>query len=161
MVVMIAVILSFVAITMEFVATTPELFFGGKFLNGFLTGALASVTVTYIGEVAPLALRGMLTCLTALAYTLGPLTVALIINTTGVYTNRWAYRSVFCAQYGFAAVALMFVWFMPESPWWLASKDRHSDALKALGGLGHRGQEGKKPPIPSIHRALEYLADVL
>lgn len=36
---------------MEFVATTNELFFGGKFLNGFAIGALASVTVTYIGEV--------------------------------------------------------------------------------------------------------------
>lgn len=33
---------------MEFVATTPELFFGGKFLNGFVVGALASVTVTYV-----------------------------------------------------------------------------------------------------------------
>lgn len=63
--------LSFVAITMEFVATTKKLFFAGKFLNGFLTGALVSVTVTYIGEVAPMKLRGMLTYLTVLAYTLG------------------------------------------------------------------------------------------
>jgi MFS transporter, SP family, general alpha glucoside:H+ symporter len=36
---------------MEFVSTTNALFFGGKFLNGFAVGALASVTVTYIGEV--------------------------------------------------------------------------------------------------------------
>lgn len=36
---------------MEFVATTNELFFGGKFLNGFAIGAIASITVTYIGEV--------------------------------------------------------------------------------------------------------------
>jgi SP family general alpha glucoside:H+ symporter-like MFS transporter len=144
MVVIICLILSFVAISMEFVATTNELFFGGKFLNGFLTGALASVTVTYIGEVAPLKLRGLLTCLTALAYTLGPLTVALIVNSTGVYTKRWAYRAVFCAQYGFAAIATMLVWFLPESPWWLASKERHNDALKALQGLGHSGHDGEQ-----------------
>lgn len=50
-VVMICLIISFAAITMEFLATTNEMFFGGKFLNGFATGALASVTVTYIGEV--------------------------------------------------------------------------------------------------------------
>jgi SP family general alpha glucoside:H+ symporter-like MFS transporter len=115
---MICLAVTFVAVTMEFVATTNGLFFGGKFLNGFVVGALASVTVTYIGEVAPMKLRGMLTCLTALAYTLGPLTVALIVNWTGVYTNRWAYRAVFCAQYGFAAIAAALVWFMPESPWW-------------------------------------------
>jgi sugar porter (SP) family MFS transporter len=144
LVVMVCLLATFAAVTMEFVATTNELFFGGKFLNGFITGALASVAVTYIGEIAPLALRGMLTCLTALAYTLGPLTVALIVNSTGVYTNRWAYRAVFCAQYGFAATAAIFVWFMPESPWWLTSKDRHADALNALRGLGHCGQEGEQ-----------------
>jgi len=48
MVVMLCLIVTFGAITMEFVATTPELFFGGKFLNGFVVGALASVTVTYV-----------------------------------------------------------------------------------------------------------------
>lgn len=61
-----------------------------------------------------MALRGMLTCLSALAYTLGPLVVALIVNETGTFTNRWAYRAVFCAQYGFAAVATLFVPWMPE-----------------------------------------------
>lgn len=96
----------------------------------------------------------MLTCLTALAYTLGPLTVALIINSTGVYTNRWAYRAVFCAQYGFAAIAVAFVWFMPESPWWLVSKDRDEDALKALSGLGHRGYEGEQK-LAQIKQTLE------
>ncbi|KAF2186573.1 general substrate transporter [Zopfia rhizophila CBS 207.26] len=143
-VVMISLVITFAAVTMEFVATTNELFFGGKFLNGFASGALASISVTYIGEIAPLALRGMLTCLTALAYTLGPLVVALILNSTGTYTNRWAYRAVFCAQYGFAFFAAVFVFFMPESPWWLVSKDRHSDALLALHKLGHRGQNGEK-----------------
>jgi SP family general alpha glucoside:H+ symporter-like MFS transporter len=33
---------------------------------------------------------------------------------------------------------------MPESPWWLASQDRHSDALRALGSLSHRGHEGEQ-----------------
>ncbi|CAI6334419.1 unnamed protein product [Periconia digitata] len=154
MVVIICLVISFGAITMEFLATTNELFFGGKFLNGFATGALASVTVTYIGEVAPFALRGMLTALTALAYTFGPLTVALIVNSTGVYTNRWAYRAIFCAQYGFAAIAAIFAPFMPESPWWLAGKNRHADALKALNGLGHRGLEADKK-LANITTTLE------
>ena len=144
MIVIMCLIVTFAAVTMEFVATTNGVFFGGKFLNGFVIGALASVAVTYIGEIAPMKLRGMLTCLTALAYTLGPLTVALIVNSTGVYTNRWAYRSVFCAQYGFAATGSLVVWFMPESPWWLASKDRQADALRALNKLGHKGQEAEQ-----------------
>lgn len=61
-----------------------------------------------------MALRGMLTCLSALAYTLGPFAVSLIVNETGNYDSRWAYRAVFCAQYGFAVVSTIFVFFMPE-----------------------------------------------
>ncbi|KAF2621505.1 hypothetical protein BU25DRAFT_416034 [Macroventuria anomochaeta] len=86
----------------------------------------------------------MLTCLTALAYTLGPLTVALIVNTTGLYTNRWSYHAVFCAQFSFAAVAAILVPLMPESPTWLVSKDRQEAALKALAGLGYKGQAGER-----------------
>ena len=47
----IALIISFAAITMEMVATTNEVFFGGKFLNGFAVGTLQAVSGTYIGEV--------------------------------------------------------------------------------------------------------------
>lgn len=46
-----ALAFSITGITLEFVATTNELFFGGKFINGFAIGALSTVAVTYIGEV--------------------------------------------------------------------------------------------------------------
>lgn len=120
------------------------MFFGGKFLNGFALGALSSVPVTYVGEISPLALRGMLTCLTALAYCVGPLVVALITNTTGTYDNRWAYRAIFVAQYGYVAVAFAGIFFMPESPWWLVSKDREDRALASLSSLGYDDDERTK-----------------
>lgn len=119
--IMASLVISFGAVTMEFVATTNELFFGGKFLNGFAVGTIQACAGTYIGEIVPLALRGLMTCAIALAYTVGPFTVALIVNSTGSYTNRWAYRAVFCSQYGFAGVAAIFIWFMPESPWYVIS----------------------------------------
>ncbi|KAF6809570.1 Maltose permease MAL31-like protein 2 [Colletotrichum sojae] len=163
-VIMIALAISFIGITMEFVATTNEVFFGGKFVNGFAIGALSSVTVTYIGElhanalmsrqVTPLALRGLFTCLSALSYTLGPLVVAVIINETGTFNNRWAYRAVFCGQYGFAAIAAALVWFMPESPWYLAMKEKDEQALRSLAKLGHAGEEGRVR-LAVIHQTLE------
>ncbi|KAF4982704.1 hypothetical protein FZEAL_1731 [Fusarium zealandicum] len=154
MVIIICLVITYAAITMEFIATTNPVFFGGKFLNGFAVGALASVTVSYIGEVTPMALRGMMTCLSALAYTLGPFAVALIINETGTYESRWAYRAVFCAQYGFAFVSTVFVFFMPESPWWLASKGQQERALKSLARLGSKGEEGEKR-LAAINQTLE------
>ncbi|KAI9159104.1 MFS hexose transporter [Paramyrothecium foliicola] len=151
--IIISLIISYIGVTLEFISTKNAVFFAGKFLNGFSLGALASVTVTYIGEIVPLALRGVFTCLTALSYTLGPLVAALIINDTGTFTNRWAYRAVFCAQYGFCVIASLFVFFMPESPWHLAMKQKDEKALKSLARLGHPGQEGEKR-LAVIHQTL-------
>lgn len=85
-----------------------------------------------------------MTCLTALAYVIGPLVVALITNSTGTYSNRWAYRAVFCAQYGFAAIALAGIMFMPESPWWLISKGHEDKARTSLRKLGYSESETTK-----------------
>ncbi|KAB2569027.1 Maltose permease MAL31 [Lasiodiplodia theobromae] len=135
-IVMLGLFVSYVAITMEFVSTTNQLFFSGKFLNGFAVGTLASVCPTYIGEISPLALRGLFTCSIALAYTVGALTAAIILNSTATSQTRWAYRAVFASQYGFAAIGTIFVIFMPESPWWLVLKGEDELALKSLRLLG-------------------------
>lgn len=83
--------------------------------------------------------------MSALSYTIGPLIVALIINTTGTWDNRWAYRSIFCSQYGFSVMAMAFVWLMPESPWWLAATGESDKALRSLQRLGYRdGNETKR-----------------
>ena len=109
-----SLVVSFAAITLEFVAVTSPMFFGGKFLNGFAVGIIQATTSAYIGEVVPFALRGLSTCVIALMYALGPFTVALIVNSTGTADSRWAYRAVFCSQYGFAGISALFIWFMPE-----------------------------------------------
>ncbi|KAH7134563.1 general substrate transporter [Dactylonectria estremocensis] len=136
-----AIVVSFVAIAIEFIATTNAQFFGGKFLNGFVAGTLLSVCITYIGEVTPLSLRGIMTCLTALMMTLGPLTAAIIVDKTGNYETRWSYRAVFCAQFGFAAISAIFVPFMPESPTWLYSVGKDEQAVQSLRRLGYSGAD--------------------
>lgn len=47
-----ALAVSFIAVTLEFVATSNEMFFGGKFLNGFVVGTIQTVAGSYIGEVS-------------------------------------------------------------------------------------------------------------
>ena len=46
-----AITLSFAAIAIELVAETNAMFFGGKFMNGFLLGVIMSVALTFLGEV--------------------------------------------------------------------------------------------------------------
>jgi SP family general alpha glucoside:H+ symporter-like MFS transporter len=123
---------SIVGITLEVVATSSPVFFAGKFINGFATGGFISTGFTYIGEVstslpifesnltkhqkqiAPTALRGVLSSAGAIAFTFGPFLVALIQKGQGAGTTRWAYRSIFISQYGVLAVGLVGWAFMPE-----------------------------------------------
>ncbi|KAL3443153.1 general substrate transporter [Aspergillus insuetus] len=127
---------SFAAVALEFVATTNPVFFGGKFINGWTAGVLLAVAVTYIGEVSPSPTRGILTCLTALMMTLGPLAASIIIDKTGNSSSRWAYRAVFCSQFIFGAIALTFAPFMPESPVWCISANKEEKAKRMLRRLG-------------------------
>jgi SP family general alpha glucoside:H+ symporter-like MFS transporter len=50
---LIALVISFVAVGIEFAATTNPVFFVGKLLNGFMVGTIGTVMITYIGEVQP------------------------------------------------------------------------------------------------------------
>lgn len=65
-------------------------------------------------KITPLALRGVFTCGVGVAYGIGPLVAFIVINYTGDVATRWAYRTVFCCQWGFAGVALLLIPFMPE-----------------------------------------------
>ncbi|PMD40268.1 general substrate transporter [Hyaloscypha variabilis F] len=133
-----------VGITVETIATTNTVFFAGKFINGFAVGAFGTITMTYVGEIAPLALRGVITAAAGLSFTFGPFLVTLIVNTTGVYTTRWAYRAIFVAQYGVTILGLIGLPFMPESPWWLLSRGREEKAIHSLRRLGHSEQDIEK-----------------
>ncbi|KAL4882065.1 general substrate transporter [Aspergillus karnatakaensis] len=130
------ILASFAAVALEFVATTEPVFFGGKFINGWTAGVLLAVAVTYIGEVSPNATRGVLTCLTALMMTLGPLAASIIIDKTGNSPTRWAYRAVFCSQFAFGGIALLPAPFLPESPVWCLSAGKEEKATRMLRRLG-------------------------
>ncbi|KAF4948834.1 hypothetical protein FSARC_13640 [Fusarium sarcochroum] len=151
-----ALIVSYIAVAVEFIATTNLVFFIGKLLNGFMVGAVATTMVSYIGEVTALALRGVFTCCVGVAYGVGPLVAFIVINFTGDVDSRWAYRTVFCCQWGFAGVSLVLWPFMPESPWWLISKGKKERAVRSLRKLGFNGEAAHKK-LALIEITLEHV----
>lgn len=126
----------------------------GKLINGFGIGGIIAIALTYIGEVAPSALRGILSSASAIAFTIGPLIAALIVNFTGVYTTRWAYRAIFVSQYGVLGIGLLGWPFMPESPWWLINNGKEAKAAKSLKALGYSDDQIEKR-IANIALTLE------
>ncbi|KAM0544487.1 hypothetical protein ACHAPJ_011781 [Fusarium lateritium] len=137
-------LLIFTAITVEMVSTTNAVFFAGKFIAGFPVGAFITIGMTYIGEIAPLALRGSLTAAAAIAFTVGPFIISLIANETGSGTTRWAYRSIFASQYAISGIGFLILPFMPESPWWLIDHGKTDKAVKSLKRLGYNAIETEK-----------------
>ncbi|WYZ43296.1 hypothetical protein EsH8_VI_000995 [Colletotrichum jinshuiense] len=140
----ISYIFIFVGITLETISTTNEIFFAGKFIAGFPIGAFITVSMTYIGEIAPLALRGILTAAAAIAFTIGPFIVSLVVNETGTRTDRWAYRTIFVSQYGISGLGAILLFFMPESPWWLVNRGQVQKAARSLSRLGYDSVQVEK-----------------
>ncbi|CCF33005.1 MFS hexose transporter [Colletotrichum higginsianum] len=140
----ISYIFIFVGITLETISTTNEIFFAGKLIAGFPIGAFITVSMTYIGEVAPLALRGIMTAAAAIAFTIGPFIVSLVVNETGAREDRWAYRTIFVSQYGVSGLGALFLFFMPESPWWLVNKGKMQKAARSLARLGYDAVQVEK-----------------
>lgn len=147
-------LIKFVSITLELIATTNEVFFGGLFLSGVTFGGFGTLSMTYIGEIAPQRLRGVLTAAAPVSMTAGSLFSAIVINFTGTQKSRWAYRTAFVSEYGFAAAAVIFLPFMPESPWWLAAKDKVPRAMKSLSKLKYDSTRAEEQ-LNTIKRTLE------
>ena len=123
---------TFVFIGLEYAATSIEVFFIGKFLNGLCLGIIQTVGTTYVAELTPLALRGMSTVSVNLAFCIGPFVCYLIANKTSTRADRWAYRAIFCSQWGFAGIAVLIFGFLPESPYHYVMRNKDEKALGAL-----------------------------
>lgn len=56
-------------------------------------------------------------------------------------TTQWSYRIPFAVQWVWPVPLLILILFAPESPWWLARKNRMVDAEKSLRRLSSRSPE--------------------
>ena len=115
-------------------APTTAIMVAARFILGLAVGG-ASVTVpVYLAEVAPTERRGRLVTQNELMIVSGQLMAftvnAIIANVGGESPHVWRWMLVV------ASIPAVMLWFgmlvMPESPRWLASKDRFGDALDVL-----------------------------
>lgn len=110
----IAYVLILVGISVEMVATTNPVFFGAKFTIGFAIGTGLTVSFSYVGEIAPPRLRGIIGAAGSISFIVAQLIVAIIQKGVSDREDRWAYRGIFVAQYGITFIGIVFLPFMPE-----------------------------------------------
>ncbi|GLZ15421.1 major myo-inositol transporter IolT [Actinomadura sp. NBRC 104425] len=137
-------------------APTTQIMVVARFVLGLAVGG-ASVTVpVYLAEVSPAERRGRLVTQNELMIVSGQLlaftTNAVIGNAFGEAGHVWRY------MLAIASIPAVVLWFgmlvMPESPRWLASRERFSEALEVLRQV--RGAERAAAELDEVKRlALE------
>ncbi|WP_029935727.1 sugar porter family MFS transporter [Sphingomonas sp. UNC305MFCol5.2] len=121
-----------------------NIFVIARILGGMAVGAASVLSPAYISEVAPANIRGRMTTVQQIMIISG-LTAAFVVNyylaaAAGASTNLFwggieAWRWMYLMQALPAAVFLIALFFIPESPRYLVSKGRNPEALAVLTSL--------------------------
>jgi MFS transporter, SP family, sugar:H+ symporter len=120
------------------------IFLLARIMGGMAVGAASVLSPAYISEVAPASIRGRMTTVQQIMIITG-LTGAFLVNyflaaSAGVSTaSFWlgleAWRWMYLMQALPAAIFLIALFFIPESPRYLVSKGRDADATTVLTDL--------------------------
>ncbi|KAH8895877.1 general substrate transporter [Thozetella sp. PMI_491] len=108
------------------------------YLAGVIWGGYHVLAPTYASEVLPMRLRGIFTGYVMLCYTMGQFLQTGITRGFVGWTTVWAYKIPYAIQWVWPAFILIFLYWAPESPWWLIRQNRLDDAKKALDRLSSR-----------------------
>lgn len=147
-VMMLAALLFLIGALIQGSAHVQAVFVIARIAGGMAVGAASVLSPAYISEVAPAAIRGRLTTIQQIMIIIG-LTVAFLVNyvlaaaagqsTAHLWGGIEAWRWMYLMQAVPAAIFLIALIFIPESPRYLVSKGREekaADVLTRLFGSG-------------------------
>jgi sugar porter (SP) family MFS transporter len=129
----------------------------GRIINGFSVGICSAQVPVYISELAPPSMRGRLVGFQQWAITWGILIMFFIcygssfINGSAAFRLPWGLQMVPAILLGFGLI------FLPESPRWLAKKDRWEEAKDVLVLVHGKGDNDS----PWVARELGEIRDVV
>ena len=132
------ILLTYIGVTLEIVSSNYKIYTGAKIIMGLSTGALQVGVPTYIAEIAPRELRGILVGMFAFDLSLGALIGSLV-----TYAGNQAYGGNVLDNRGWKVplyvglaaptVLLVFqIFLLRESPYWLTLKNKTEQARKSL-----------------------------
>ncbi|KAL4903587.1 hypothetical protein BDW74DRAFT_179583 [Aspergillus multicolor] len=134
---------------------------GGRFIAGLGIGMTVVVGPTYIAEIAPRSVRGMLTNLFAGSVYLGA-TIAFFSNWRASVnlsdSSRWQWVAPQFAHIGFAGFFLVLSFTVPETPRYYTMTGKHDLALKSLTKLRNLPSDNPyiQSELLSIHQQLDH-----
>jgi SP family arabinose:H+ symporter-like MFS transporter len=148
-------------------AESFDVFVISRMLGGTAIGLASNLSPMYIAEVSPASVRGRFVSLNQLTIVVGILAAQLVnwhiaepvpLDATHAdillsWNGQTAWRWMFWACAVPAAAFVVLVWFVPESPRWLARKEgRQKDVWDILGRIG--GPEYAQKELAAISKTL-------
>lgn len=133
------------------IAPAPSWLIAGRLLLGLAIGIVSFSVPLYIAEIAPSHMRGRLVTFFQLAITIGILVSYLCGYAFADYENGW--RLMFWAGFVPAAMLLVGMFMVPESPRWLVSKGRADEAMLVLERI-HESAHARQE-LADITRAMQ------
>jgi sugar porter (SP) family MFS transporter len=139
-------------------APTFNLFVTARLLGGVAIGIASNISPLYIAEIAPAKMRGRLVSLNQLTIALGVVGAQLVnwlivrpmpagSSVAQLPFDSWnvqmAWRWMFAVTALPAAVFFLAMFFVPESPRWLAKKGRSGRARGVLAKIGGDAYAGR------------------
>ncbi|KAL4879542.1 general substrate transporter [Aspergillus karnatakaensis] len=113
-----------------------SMFLVGKLLTGVPLGVFVTTAPVYCAEVAPQRLRGIMVAAVNFSIVTGQVMgYGIMRETQKIMQGPNSYRILFAVQWGFAAVGLLFLYFIPESPTRLVARGKVEAARRSIQTL--------------------------
>jgi len=126
-------IIMVLAAAVQTASINEPMFEGARFFMGFGNSLAQLSAPMLLTEICHPQHRGRITAVYNCLWNVGALICSWVSFGTQNIDNNWAWRTPTLLQALPSIIQLMFIWFIPESPRWLLSKDRNNEALEMLG----------------------------
>ena len=132
------------------VAAGLPVFLAGRVLIGMAIGVASFVVPLYISEIAPSALRGGMVSINQLFITLG---ILISYGVDYLFSSSGDWRAMFALGAVPAAVLLVGMLLLPDSPRWLASRQQTDRATAVLQKI--RGTREVSGELDDIRKSIK------
>jgi MFS family permease len=116
----------------------------GRVVTGFGNGMSTATIPTYQAECSRTKNHGLLICIEGGIIAFGTLIAYWIDFGCSYGSDALSWRFPIAFQSVFGAILLLGMIWLPESPRWLLTKDRHEDAAKVIAALRGNGVDDEE-----------------
>jgi sugar porter (SP) family MFS transporter len=136
-----ASLIAIVGVILQAAAPNPGALIAGRVILGIAVGLLSNSVPLYLSEITPKQIRGIVVGSWQLILCTAGLIGSGINQGTQNYAGQASYQIPICFQLICPLAILTFIWFVPESPRFLVSKDRLDEARVALCKINRSNKE--------------------